>query len=172
MLVGKRSAASVLRVVLGVFNGVLGFAAVVLALIVGALILSPQFGGTLDGWVAEAGGEEAGFVRAQALFYFAAMLSLIATIWIFSLLRRMLKAVNAGDAFEHANVGRLQGIGLGLAALEVTSWVVQAFRPRGAGEAFDLDVDARLWVAVLVVFILAEVFRQGARMRDDAQMTV
>ena len=38
--------------------------------------------------------------------------------------------------------------------------------------ARDLVTPARLWLAVLLTFVLARVFAEGARMRDDLQGTV
>jgi len=34
------------------------------------------------------------------------------------------------------------------------------------------NVNLTAWFAVLVVFVLAEVFREGARLRRDAQLTI
>ena len=44
------------------------------------------------------------------------------------------------------------------------------FPGRVAGGGLTLNLTA--WFAILVVFVLAEVFREGARLRQDAELTI
>ena len=88
--------------------------------------------------------------------------------------RRVFGTMIAGDPFDPANVGRLRVIGFALAAMELTAWlaraVARALLPQMHGVKMDVNLTA--WFAVLVVFVLAEVFREGARLRSDAELTV
>ena len=88
--------------------------------------------------------------------------------------RRVFATMIAGDPFDPANVGRLRVIGFALAAMELTAWlaraVARALLPHMQGVKMDVNLTA--WFAVLVVFVLAEVFREGARLRSDAELTV
>jgi len=88
-------------------------------------------------------------------------------------LRRIFATLTAGDPFHPDNVGRLQLIGLMLAALELgryVVWGVSAWLPgvRDVKPSFSLTA----WFSVLVVFVLAEVFREGARLRREAELTI
>ena len=78
-----------------------------------------------------------------------------------------------GDAFEFANVKRLQGVGLGLMGIQLTALMLALVAPHVLGESVsDYDFSLGSWLGILVVFILAEVFRQGSAMRDEQLATV
>jgi hypothetical protein len=93
---------------------------------------------------------------------------------VFSRLRRVLDALTRGDPFNPANVGRLRTIGLALVGLEAvgyltrltTRWFVRTEEP------WRFSLNATGWFAILVVFVLAEVFREGARLRQEAELTI
>jgi hypothetical protein len=108
----------------------------------------------------------------ESASFLAAFIASLSTWWILNRLRRMFLAVNQGDAFERANVGRLQGIGVGLIGIEISAAVLARFVPRGIIDGLEYEIDLGAWLSILIVFMLAEVFRQGARMRDEQQMTV
>ena len=93
------------------------------------------------------------------------------TWWIINRLRRILLSVNQGDAFEFANVKRLQAVGLGLIGLQLVNLALVVAATLGEG-ALNRSLNLGAWLGILVVFILAEVFRQGAAMRDEQLTTV
>lgn len=90
-------------------------------------------------------------------------------------LRRIVHSLRIGDPFHPANVGRLKQIGVILAVITGGAWIGQTLVSRlvrGSMEApspFNLATPA---FSVLVVFVLAEVFRQGARLRREAELTI
>ena len=89
-------------------------------------------------------------------------------------------SVGAGEPFDPQNADRLsrmawitiaaEALALPLAAL--TAW----FKPylARAGERVDVDfgLDGETILLILILFILARVFREGARMRDELEGTV
>ena len=90
-------------------------------------------------------------------------------------LRRIFSTLTAGDPFHPDNVRRLRVIGAVLAALEliryptalITAWLApEVLATRG------FSPNLTSWFAVLVVFVLAEVFREGARLRREAELTI
>ena len=92
---------------------------------------------------------------------------------IIGALRRIFVTLTAGDPFQPENVNRLRLIGAMLAALELGRYAVvgiSAWLPwvRDAHASFSLTA----WFSVLVVFVLAEVFREGARLRREAELTI
>jgi hypothetical protein len=94
---------------------------------------------------------------------------------IFTRLHAIVATVQAGDPFVADNADRLQRIGWALLALQLLD-----FGLGGIVVILDrLGVDHATWtpgftgwIAVLMMFVLARVFREGAAMRDDLAMTV
>ena len=90
-------------------------------------------------------------------------------------LRRIVHSLRIGDPFQPATVSRLKEIGLTLATVTGGAWIGQALVSRLVrGELeppglFDLVTPA---FSVLVVFVLAEVFREGARLRRESELTI
>jgi hypothetical protein len=94
-------------------------------------------------------------------------------------LKRLLAIVDtvrAGDPFVAANARRLQAIAWVLLALQVVGMIIGAIGESVSKVAQPLDIDAGFsiagWLAVLLTFLLARVFAEGARMRDDLEGTV
>ena len=170
-LVGRRSVASGVRVVLGVVNVFVALGAVACLLTVLAGLVMPDF---MNGMLAALRERPEGAFGASEPSLFlvvaGAFFACAFTWLVIDRLRRIFQAVNQGHAFELENVGRLRTIGTSLAGLEISSLVVKALAPVIDGHRFELDLGA--WLGVLIVFMLAEVFRQGADMRDDVQGTV
>jgi len=89
-------------------------------------------------------------------------------------LRRIFQTLIAGDPFHPANVRRLRVIGSTLALLEVGRYaastidhlIFHGHANIGGG------VNLTTWFAVLVIVVLAEVFREGARLRGEAELTI
>ena len=97
----------------------------------------------------------------------------------YAVLKRLLAIVDtvrAGDPFVAANASRLQAIAWALLALQLLSIVIGAIARAVSTPAHPLDVDAgfsiNAWLAVLLTFLLARVFAEGARMREDLEGTV
>ena len=90
-------------------------------------------------------------------------------------LRHIVHSLRIGDPFQPANVSRLKQIGLTLAVVTGGAWIGQTLVSRlvrgelKAPSAFDLVTPA---FSVLVVFVLAEVFREGARLRRESELTI
>ena len=171
-LIGRRSVASVLRWVLGFVNIVVAFAVIATGLMLAASLVMPDFGaGFIDSLADNEAGWRPLMLNERATFL-AAFVATLSTWWVLNRLRRMFLAVNQGDAFERANVGRLQGVGLGLIGVQISAFILAWTVPEGIIDDLDYSVDLGAWLGILIVFMLAEVFRQGAAMRDDQQMTV
>jgi hypothetical protein len=108
-----------------------------------------------------------------------AVIGLVAIPVNYAVLRRLLsiiETVRGGNPFVAANADRLQAIGWALLALQLLSLVVGAIAGAISTPAHPLDIDAGFsingWLAVLLTFLLARVFAEGAVMRDDLEGTV
>ena len=95
---------------------------------------------------------------------------------ILSRLLAIVETVRDGDPFVSENASRLQTIAWSVLALELTRLVVVAIANSVSTTARPVHIDWNLsitpWLAVLLLFVLARVFDQGARMRDDLAGTV
>ena len=94
-------------------------------------------------------------------------------------LKRLLaivETVRAGDPFVAANASRLQAIAWSLLSLQLLSIVIGAIGKSVSTPAHPVNLDAGFsingWLAVLLTFLLARVFAEGALMRDDLEGTV
>jgi len=88
----------------------------------------------------------------------------------------IIATVRAGDPFVAANADRLQAIARALLALQLLSLVIGAIGKAVSTPAHPVNLDAGFsingWLAVLLTFLLARVFAEGTRMRDDLEGTV
>jgi hypothetical protein len=110
---------------------------------------------------------------ALCVFGFAIYIAVL--VVVFNRLRRIFETLTMGDPFLPLNVGRLRVIGLALIALQLWSYVLAAllrWAAPGADAGKSLSINPTAWFAILVVFVLAEVFREGARLRQDAELTI
>lgn len=173
-LIGKYSVASALRWCLGCANVFVMLATIVMAICLLGSVISPDFAaGFIDGMKDLDNSTARDLHWPERLTLLGAFLACGFTWWIINRLRRILLSVNQGDAFEFANVKRLQGVGLGLIGIQLTALLLVFVAPQSIGQSpSDYDFDLGSWLGILVVFILAEVFRQGSAMRDEQLTTV
>jgi hypothetical protein len=108
-----------------------------------------------------------------------AVIGLVAVPLHYIVLKRLLaivETVRAGDPFVAANATRLQAIAWTLLSLQLLSITVGAIAKSVSIPGHPLHLDAGFsvngWLAVLLTFLLARVFAEGALMRDDLEGTV
>ena len=108
-----------------------------------------------------------------------AALGVLAILLNYVVLKRLLaivETVRAGDPFVAANAVRLHAIGKALLALQLLSLVIGAIGEAVSSPAHPVNLDAGFsvngWLAVLLTFLLARVFAEGTRMREDLAGTV
>ena len=173
---GPGSVSSFLKVILDVFRIVLWIAvAGVTVAIVAALLLSfrPDWLGRLvspetlkiEGpWIGP----------AVAAMLFAADLYLAGAIVVVGRLRSIFQTLIVGDPFHPENARRLRVIGIALAVLELGRYVIATATHFAFHGLLRVDGSLSLtaWFAVLVIVVLAEVFREGARLRGEAELTI
>ena len=181
---GPGSVSSFLKIILDVVFAALWIGVVALSLItLAALLLSfnPDLLANLS-----LGNDPAAAARDSALGelaskgssitsgLLAAALYLAGILVIVGSLRRIFTTLTAGDPFHPDNVARLRLIGLMLASLELgryAFWAVSAWLLPGVNR-IEPSMSLTAWFSVLVVFVLAEVFREGARLRREAELTI
>jgi hypothetical protein len=101
-------------------------------------------------------------------------LYLVGVILIVGRLRRIFATMTAGDPFHPDNVRRLRVIAGVLALLEVGRYMARGMDHVFLGGVLHIGGGLNLtaWFAVLVILVLSEVFREGARLRRDAELTI
>lgn len=171
---GPGSVSSLLKVALDVAYVLLMLITGVLLLFFAAAIFIPME--NLDVTVT-GNGRELPLTRALLLFgvgsftaYFGAFLLILSN------LRKIFRTLTLGDPFHPDNVRRLRQVGLILATVTSGVWIVQSFvaarLAKGVMESGGVGDLLTPGFSVLVVFVLAEVFREGARLRRESELTI
>lgn len=172
---GPGSVSSLLKIALDVAYWVLWLAlAIVIAVFLFSFFVSlDALDVTLDG---SGGPIDAPVTRGLVAFVLVFAVGLISTfIFILHRLRRVFQTLAAGEPFDLENVHRLRQIGFAL--IGVVSMQI-AFKPLLAMIYPQLDVNLDLGdlvvpvFSVLTIFVLSEVFREGARLRHDQELTI
>ena len=88
----------------------------------------------------------------------------------------IVETVRDGDPFVAANARRLQTMAWALLGLQLLGFVIGAIIKSISTPAHPINVDTggsiNGWLAVLLTFLLARVFAEGAHMREDLEGTV
>ena len=120
------------------------------------------------------------FLGASLMMLLLAVVAGLA-IWFLLLLRQIVGTVAAGDPFIGDNATRLSRMGwiaLGTQALSIplagaVIWLATMVEDQDSARLdSDIGFDFGGIILVIVLFILARVFRQGAAMREDLKGTV
>lgn len=173
---GPGSVSSVLKVALDVAYVLLALITGVLLLLLIVAVFIPL--DNLNITVTDdAGGRQLPLTRMLLVFGLGAFTAYFGGFMlILRSLRRIFRTLTMGDPFHPQNVRRLRQIGLILAVVTGGVWVAQGFvakrlapgvmEPQGIGELLTPIF------SVLIVFVLAEVFREGARLRRESELTI
>lgn len=96
------------------------------------------------------------------------------TYIVLTRLLAIVETVRLGDPFVAGNAARLKTMAWALLGLELLHLAVGAVAVALSNTQMDLDwsFSVTRWLAVLLLFVLAQVFDDGARMRDDLKGTV
>ncbi|CAA9521940.1 MAG: hypothetical protein AVDCRST_MAG23-253 [uncultured Sphingosinicella sp.] len=155
-------------VVLNLLLGVL-----ILALLIAGLIAESAVMGALG--VRRHDGSEA-MILGMRLIMGIGIASVPLAHVVLTRLLAIVDTVRAGTPFVAGNGARLQTIAWALLGLELLHLAVGAVAAGASSKAQALDMDWNLsvagWLAVVLLFVLARVFDEGARMREDLEGTV
>ena len=102
-------------------------------------------------------------------------LHVLGLIVVVGQLRSIFAALTAGHPFQSDNARRVRVIGLALAAIEGSNylvWGLMANTLPDAGRFLRPEIDLTGWFGIAILFVLAEVLEEGARLRRDADLTI
>ena len=95
---------------------------------------------------------------------------------LFSRLLRIVESVRGGETFTMDNAGRLRTIAWALLGLELLHICVVAIASAVSTKEVPLRINDNFhpiaWLAILLLFVLAQVFVEGMRMREDLEGVV
>lgn len=167
--IGKGSLASILAAGLHVARIVIFVVFVVVAIV--AVVL--PFAGIVAPIAEHFGGSDVDIdVDAGDFIEVASALILLGiALYIVNRLLEILRTLRFGSPFVRENADRFRKVGYALIFGEAAKFALGIF-----GFAFDADIDVGLeptaWIAIIAVFVLSEVFREGARMKEEQDLTV
>ncbi len=96
-----------------------------------------------------------------------------AILFICRQLQQILATLAAGDPFVPENAARLSRIAIAIAATELARLgVVLGVRALVPDASVDWSIDLAPWISVAALWILAQVFREGTRLRDEEKFTI
>jgi Protein of unknown function (DUF2975) len=116
---------------------------------------------------------------APALLYLVAVIS--GSLIIVSRLRRLFASFRSSEPFRKENATHLRVIWISMIAIELSrnaalalaGVLIAAFgQPSGLQGSLELKLNLSTWAAILVLIVLAEVFREGARLREEQDLTI
>lgn len=113
----------------------------------------------------------------------AGALMIVGSIIIVSRLRRLFVSFRSGEPFRRENAQHLRLIWITMVVMELGRYVLLAGFglllgvfgvPESVGQAsFSVDSDNfTTWLSILVLIVLAEVFREGARLKEEQELTI
>jgi hypothetical protein len=149
--------------------------------IVGALIAVLLFGMPVSEWIRKAIGIAPGPEADQIIFGLVSIAAIgLATIPLnFIILKRLIaivETVRDGNPFVVANAQRLEVIARTLLVLEILGIIIGVIAKAISTPAHPININRGFslngWLAILLTFLLARVFAEGAVMRDDLEGTV
>lgn len=96
-------------------------------------------------------------------------------------LKALFQSFTTGDPFNRQNAGHLRAIWIALVAIELGRYAVAALtsvlvlalgQPETANVKVGIKVDLMAWFMIAIVVVLAEVFREGARLKEEQELTI
>jgi hypothetical protein len=96
-------------------------------------------------------------------------------------LRRLFDSFCSGQPFAKENATHLRAIWMTMIAIEVARYLMLALTgfllanfggPLAQHVDIKLKIDLSTWASILILVVLAEVFREGARMKAEQELTI
>lgn len=101
---------------------------------------------------------------------------------IVSRLRRLFDSFRSGDPFRRENAQHLRVIWITMIVIELARYVISAAIVAlalafGASQGVavrevEVTVDFTTWGSILILIVFAEVFREGARLKEEQELTI
>jgi Protein of unknown function (DUF2975) len=169
---------TVLKITRGLILLIMGLVALVgLALAIASVVLPFYWTEAVAALLKEKPGTDIVGLLPQLYVIFAFIIAVMGIAWtIMRKLLAMIATVADGDPFVRANASRLKAIGwlmVGVQLLSIPLYFVAAGIAERLGKShLDGEISLTSFLSILLVFVLAGVFEQGAAMREEMEGTV
>ena len=96
-------------------------------------------------------------------------------------LSKLFDSFTSGEPFRRENADHLRVIWITMLCIEIARYVLLALTgvllaafgpPDGAEARFEVQIDLTNWLSIFVLIVLAEVFREGARLKEEQELTI
>ena len=161
--IGKGSLASLLAMGLHFTRIILWVAFIGLAIAMAVVPFATLISGAMDGGIGVSA--EKYLNIAHHFVTFAVML------FVVNRLLEILQTLRFGSPFVKENADRFRGLGYALLIGEGAKFVF-GFMSLIMDAEVEMNSSIISWLSIIAVFVLAEVFREGARMKEEQDLTV
>lgn len=172
----KNKLAGILSVVLLIVFIVSIITAIVTGIVTVFMFFAVPIGAVVSGFSGSVDGDHS---MADFVEIFMAFVTAIMFVAVSARLMEVLKTISAGTPFEGENADRFKRIAkiiviaeLVKIALVPAAYVWSAIFGVDYGEGGSFSVDLTNWLGAAIALVLAEVFREGARLREEQEYTV
>jgi hypothetical protein len=104
------------------------------------------------------------------------LLAIPVTHFVLTGLLAMVDTVRNGNPFIAQNAERLRAMAWAMLVLEIMNIIVGLIAKAVSTQAIPIDLNSKIsitrWLAVILLFVLARVFDEGTRMREELEGTV
>lgn len=94
-------------------------------------------------------------------------------------LRRLFDSFCSGQPFAKENATHLRAIWMTMVAIEVARYLLLGLTVAlltafggGANAALNINISLSTWASIAILIVLAEVFREGARLKAEQELTI
>lgn len=96
-------------------------------------------------------------------------------------LRRLFASFTSGEPFRRENAAHLRVIWIAMLTIEIARFALMGVlaavfaavgAPNNVDPDFNISIDFSTWVSIAILIVLAEVFREGARMKEEQELTI
>ena len=95
-------------------------------------------------------------------------------------LRKLFDSFSSGEPFLRENATHLRVIWITMLVIEISRYVLMAltgallaaFGGPDVHANYTLNIDLSTWGSILILIVLAEVFREGARLKEEQELTI
>lgn len=106
---------------------------------------------------------------------------IVGALVIVGRLRRLFDSFTSSEPFRRENADHLRVIWITMLAMEIARYGLLAViggviaaggAPPDAEANFNINIDLSTWMSIAVLIVLAEVFREGARLKEEQELTI
>ncbi|MGH6949574.1 MAG: DUF2975 domain-containing protein [Vitreimonas sp.] len=95
-------------------------------------------------------------------------------------LKQLFDNFTSGEPFRRENASHLRAIWIAMLAIEISRFallalagaLLAAFGPDEIERTVSLSIDISTWASIFILIVLAEVFREGARLKEEQELTI